>query len=134
MLPSVEFQLELAKTQAERTDMRLDPPVEDKESHMARGLNEEQDGLADDIDLEMDALNAILMETGVDMEAEDEFQTLSEEEAEQVSRAQEEQTHLQEEDDLVNGEADNEKGTGGGDLATRQGSRKRLFKPTINTA
>ncbi|KAG2267084.1 hypothetical protein Bca52824_074163 [Brassica carinata] len=113
--------------------MRLDPPVEDKESHMARGLNEEQDGLADDIDLEMDALNATLMETGVDKEAEDEFQTLSEEEAEQVSRAQEEQT-LQEEDDLVNGEADNEKGTGGGDLATRQGSRKRLFKPTINTA
>lgn len=74
------------------------------------------------------------METGVDMEAEDEFQNLSEEEAEQVSRAQEERIYLQEEETQVTDGAENEKGTGAGDLATRQGNRKMLFKPTINTA
>ncbi|KAF3505626.1 hypothetical protein F2Q69_00006965 [Brassica cretica] len=52
--------------------------------------------IPDDLEMKMDAINATLLENGVDMEAEEEFQTLSEEEAEQAelpSRAQEEQVH-----------------------------------------
>ncbi|KAF3548263.1 hypothetical protein DY000_02007704 [Brassica cretica] len=115
LLPSLEFLLELAKTQAE-------------------GTEEDQ---ADDLEMEMDAINATLLENGFDMEAKEEFQTLSEEEAEQAelaSRAQEEKVHTQEEEELMHEEADMEKGKGAGELALRQGSRKRLLKPSINTA
>ncbi|KAL0789811.1 hypothetical protein Bca101_006057 [Brassica carinata] len=101
LLPSLEFQLELAKTQAEGTD-------------------EDQ---ADDLEMKMDAINATLLENGVDMEVEEEFQTLSEEEAEQAelaSRAQEEQVHTQEEKELMPEEADMEKGKGAGELAKQQ--------------
>ncbi|KAG5414982.1 hypothetical protein IGI04_002549 [Brassica rapa subsp. trilocularis] len=134
MLPSVEFQRELAKTQEDRTDLQLGPLDKDKEVLVTSGVNEEQDGLIDDIDLELETINATLMETGVDMEAEDEFQTLSEEEAEQVFRAQEERGSMQEEETVVTDGADNDRGTGAGEVAMRQGSRKRLFKPSINTA
>ncbi|KAF3603476.1 hypothetical protein F2Q69_00033975 [Brassica cretica] len=115
LLPSLEFQLELAKTEAGGTE----------------------DDQEDDFEMEMDVINITLSECGVDMEAEEEFQTLSEEEAEQAehaSRAQEEQVRTQGEEEVVPGEADIEKGTGVGDLALKQGSRKRLLKPSNNTA
>lgn len=95
---------------------------------------EQHDDQEDDFEMEMDAINDTLSECGVDMEAEEEFQTLSEEEAEHTSRAQEEQVRTQGEEEVVPGEADIEKGTGAGDLALKQGSRKRLFKPSISTA
>ncbi|KAH0893094.1 hypothetical protein HID58_055523 [Brassica napus] len=129
LLPSLEFQLELAKTQAEGTDVILESTDEDN------GLQMEDQ--ADDLEMKMDAINATLLENGVDMEVEEEFQTLSEEEAEQAelaSRAQEEQVHTQEEKELMPEEADMEKGKGAGELALRQGSRKRLLKPSIITA
>ena len=98
---------------------------------------EQHDDQEDGFEMEMDAINDTLSECGVDMEAEEEFQTLSEEEVEQAehtSRAQEEQVRTQGEEEVVPGEADIEKGTWAGDLALKQGSRKRLFKPSINTA
>ena len=104
---------------------------------MVRGLVEQQEDQADDLEMEMDAINATLLENGADVEAEEEFQTLSEEEAEQAelaSRAQEEKVHTQEEEELMPEEADMEKGKGAGELALRQGSRKRLLRPSINTA
>ncbi|KAH0902229.1 hypothetical protein HID58_041732 [Brassica napus] len=109
LLPSLEFQLELAKTHAGGTEVIVESTDEDKGLQLC----------------------------GVDMEAEEEFQTLSEEEVEQAehtSRAQEEQVRTQGEEEVVPGEADIEKGTWAGDLALKQGSRKRLFKPSINTA
>lgn len=45
MLSSVEFQLELAKTQADKTDVQLGSIGKDKETMEAQGVNEEQDGL-----------------------------------------------------------------------------------------
>ncbi|KAF3505624.1 hypothetical protein F2Q69_00006967 [Brassica cretica] len=136
LLPSLEFQLELAKTQAEGMEVILESTDEDNGLQMVRILVEQQEDQADNLEMEMDAINATLLENGVDMEAKEEFQTLSEEEAEQAelaSRAQEEKVHTQEEEELMHEEADMEKGKGAGELALRQGSRKRLLKPSINT-
>ncbi|KAH0869888.1 hypothetical protein HID58_076910 [Brassica napus] len=101
---------------------------------MVRGLVEQWDDQEDEFDMEMDAINATLAEGGVDMEAEEEFQTLSEEEADHASRAQEELVRIQREEEVVSGKADIEIGTGEGDLTLKQVSRKRLFKPSISTA
>lgn len=87
--------------------------------------------------MEMGAINATLSEGGVDMEAEKEFQTLSEEEAERAdhaSQVQEELARTQGEEEVVSGDANIEIGTGAGDLELKQVSRKRLYKPSISTA
>uniref|UniRef100_M4DC99 Uncharacterized protein n=1 Tax=Brassica campestris TaxID=3711 RepID=M4DC99_BRACM len=103
-----------------------------------QGMVEKQDELTDDvmkdIDKEMDAINANLLKNGMDLEAEDEFQTLSEEEAEHASGDQIVQVHAQEGEELGNGDVVLNNDTGTGDMGTRQTSRKRLFKPTISTA
>ncbi|KAF2614338.1 hypothetical protein F2Q70_00012004 [Brassica cretica] len=134
LLPSIEFQLGLAKTQAEGTKVVVESTDEDKGLQMVRGLVEQWDDQEDEFDMEMDAINATLAEGGVDMEAEEEFQTLSEEEADHASRAQEELVLIQREEEVVSGKADIEIGTGEGDLTLKQVSRKRLFKPSISTA
>ncbi|KAF3543580.1 hypothetical protein DY000_02007430 [Brassica cretica] len=108
MLLSIEFQLELAKTQAEGTEVILESTDEDKGLRMVRGMVEKHDDIAEDFEMEMDAINATLTESV--------------------------HIHTHEEEELVNGDADIEKETGEGDLATMQGNRKRLFKPTISTA
>ncbi|KAG2300800.1 hypothetical protein Bca52824_037272 [Brassica carinata] len=99
-----------------------------------QGMVEKQDALTDDvmkdIDMEMDAINANLLKNGMDMEAEDEFQTLSEEEAEQALGDQIVHTHAQEEEELGNGDGALNDDTGAGDMGTRQSS-ERLFKPPI---
>ncbi|KAH0922582.1 hypothetical protein HID58_022600 [Brassica napus] len=59
---------------------------------------EKHKDIAEDIEMEIDAINATLTESGVDMEAEEEFQTLSEEEAEKASWAQIVHVHTQEEE------------------------------------
>ncbi|XP_009114830.1 uncharacterized protein LOC103840106 [Brassica rapa] len=132
------FQLELAKTQAEATEGIMEATDEEKGSLEVQGMVEKQDELTDDvvkdIDMEMDAITATLLKSGMDMEAEDEFKTLSEEEAEQASGAQIVHTQAQEEEELGNGDVDITDDTGARDLGTRQSTRKRLFKPTISTA
>ncbi|KAH0910891.1 hypothetical protein HID58_034212 [Brassica napus] len=137
-LASAGFQLELAKTQAEATEGIMEATDEEKGSLEVQGMVEKQDELTDDvvkdIDMEMDAITATLLKSGMDMEAEDEFKTLSEEEAEQASGAQIVHTQAQEEEELGNGDVDITDDTGAGDLGTRQSTRKRLFKPTISTA
>ncbi|KAF3594482.1 hypothetical protein DY000_02021715 [Brassica cretica] len=137
LLPSLEFQLELAKTQAEGSEVIGEPTDEDKGLQMLRGMVEHQNDHVDDFDMEMDAINATLEESDVDMEDEGEFQTLSEEEADQAehaSRVQEEKSRTKGEEELVPGDDGLEKGMGAGELALRQGSRKRLFKTSLNTA
>ncbi|CAN6827408.1 unnamed protein product, partial [Brassica oleracea] len=71
---------------------------------------------------------------GVEVEAEEEFQTLSEEEAEQASEVEQEYVHTQEEEELLSGDADADKDMAAGVVATRQSNRKRLAKPSISTA
>ncbi|KAG2293011.1 hypothetical protein Bca52824_039680 [Brassica carinata] len=124
MLPSTEFQLELAKTQAEGTEVTVESTDEEKVLLMVSGMVEKQDDIAEDLGMEIEAINATLMESG----------TLLQEEAEQASRAQEVRVHTQEEEEMVCGEADIEKDTGAAVLETRQGNRKRLFKPSLSTA
>ncbi|KAG2277118.1 hypothetical protein Bca52824_059673 [Brassica carinata] len=119
-LPSAEFQMELAKTQAEGSEVIVEATEEERGLLTVQGMMEKQYDTFEDIDIELDAINAAMMESGVDLEREEEFQTLSEEELEQASEAQAEFKHQQ--------------GIGTGDLATRKSHRKRLFKPTSSTA
>lgn len=98
-----------------------------------QGMIEAQDDLAEDIDMEMEDLNVAMLEDGVDLEADEEFQTLSEKEAEQADEAQTEHTHIQEEEEQMIGDVNVNKESAVGDMVARQGHRKRLFKPTIST-
>ncbi|KAG2292765.1 hypothetical protein Bca52824_039434 [Brassica carinata] len=88
----------------------------------------------EDIEMELDVINAAMIESGVDLETEEEFQTLSEEELEQASEAQAGNTLIQDEEQPVTGEENINKEVGTGDLAMRQSHRKRLFKPHNSTA
>ncbi|KAF3508916.1 hypothetical protein F2Q69_00006729 [Brassica cretica] len=133
-LPSREFQMELAKTQAEGTEVIVEPTNEERGLNMINGMVEKRDYTEEDLEMELEAINATLLENGDDMEEEEEFQTLSEEEAEQASRAQVLREHALEEEKMVSGEADVEKGTRPEVGETKQGNRKRLFKPSISTA
>ncbi|KAH0867597.1 hypothetical protein HID58_074619 [Brassica napus] len=114
-----------------------EPTDEDNGLQMVRGMVEQRDDQIDDFEMEMDAMNATFEESGFDMEEEREFKTFSEEEAveaEHASRVQEEETRTQGEEELVPGETGLEKGTGAEDLASKQVSRKRLFKASTSTA
>ncbi|KAG2280856.1 hypothetical protein Bca52824_052076 [Brassica carinata] len=133
-LPSREFQMELAKTHAEGTEVIVEPTNEERGLNMINRMVEKRDYTEEDLEMELEAINATLLENGDDMEEEEEFQTFSEEEAEQASRAQVLREHALEEEKMVSGEADVEKGTGPEVGETKQGNRKRLFKPSISTA
>lgn len=126
--------MELAKTHAEGTEVIVEPTNEERGLNMINGMVEKRDYTEEDLEMELEAINATLLENGDDMEEEEEFQTLSEEEAEQASRAQVLRQHALEEEKMVSGEADEEKGTGPEVGETKQGNRKRLFKPSISTA
>ncbi|WZY94960.1 hypothetical protein YC2023_067289 [Brassica napus] len=133
-LPSAEFQMELAKTQAEGSEVVVEAMEEEKNLLAVQGLMEKHDEPFDDIEMEIEAINAAMMASGVDLEAEEEFQTLSEEEFEQDSEAQIEKVLLQNAEEPVAGDAHINKELGTGEVATRQGHRKRLFKPNNSTA
>lgn len=101
---------------------------------MVQGLVEQQEDTVDDIDRELEALNDAMLESGVDFEGEEEFQTLSEKEAEQAGEAERVHLHTQEDEHMVNGEDSVKKEMEAGEMASRQGHRKRLFKPNVSTA
>ncbi|KAL0824841.1 hypothetical protein Bca101_048518 [Brassica carinata] len=126
--------MELAKTHAEGTEVIVEPTNEERGLNMINRMVEKRDYTEEDLEMELEAINATLLENGDDMEEEEEFQTFSEEEAEQASRAQVLREHALEEEKMVSGEADVEKGTGPEVGETKQGNRKRLFKPSISTA
>ncbi|KAF2606723.1 hypothetical protein F2Q68_00044842 [Brassica cretica] len=66
-----EFQLELAKTQAEGTEVIMEATDEERGLLTVQGMIEAHDDLAEEIDMEMEALNAAMLEDGVDLEAVD---------------------------------------------------------------
>ncbi|CAG7885842.1 unnamed protein product [Brassica rapa] len=70
---SVEFQLELARMQAEGTEVIMEAIDEERGLLTVQGMIEAQDDLAEDIGMEMEALNATMLEEGVDLEADKEF-------------------------------------------------------------
>lgn len=81
--------------------------------------------------MEMDVLHANLFESRIDIGAEEDFQTLSEEEAEKAL-AQSDDVSTREEA-LVASDINKEEGKGVGEAPMKQGSRKRLFKSTSTT-
>ncbi|RIA05135.1 hypothetical protein BRARA_K00602 [Brassica rapa] len=70
---SIEFQIELAKTQAEGPKVIMEATDEERGLLTVQGMMDAQDDLAEDIDMEMKALNATMLEEGVDLEADEEF-------------------------------------------------------------
>uniref|UniRef100_M4FIS7 Uncharacterized protein n=1 Tax=Brassica campestris TaxID=3711 RepID=M4FIS7_BRACM len=133
-LPSVEFQMELSKTQAEGSEVVAEAWGEERGLLTVQGMREQQDDTFEDIEMELDAINVAMLESGIDLETEEEFQTLSEEELEQASEAQAENVLIQDEEQPVAGDAYITKELGTGELATRQSHRKRLFKANSSIA
>ncbi|WZZ59849.1 hypothetical protein YC2023_059956 [Brassica napus] len=133
-LPSAEFQMELAKIQAEGSEVVVEAMEEERSLLAVQGMMEKHDETFDDIEMEIDAINATMMASGVDLEAEEEFQTLSEEEFEQASEAQVENVILQNAEEPVAGDANINTELGAREMAMRQSHRKRLFKPNSSTA
>ncbi|KAF2561102.1 hypothetical protein F2Q70_00016558 [Brassica cretica] len=130
-LPSQKFQEELANTQADGTDAISDPTDAEQGLLTVQGFLEDQGELDDEDVMEMDEIKAHLLENGIDMDAEDFLENLSEEEAEEVIKGHEEGRNDREEEEMVS--VEEEKGPVGGDVAKKQGLRKRLFKPTSST-
>ena len=132
MLPSQKFQEELAKTQADGTNAISDPTDAEQGLVTVQGMLEDQGDLANEDVMEMDEIKAHLLENGIDMDAEDVLETISEEEAEEVIKGQEEGSNGQEEEEMVY--VEEKKGPGGGDAVKKQGLHKRLFKPMLSTS
>ena len=123
--------MELARTQAEGTEVVSDPTDEGMGLQIVNGLFEEQEGRVEDDDMEMDALEANLLESGFDLGAEEDFQTLSEEEDEKAL-AKGDEVPIQEKG-LVESDTNKGESKGAGDAPSKQGNRKRIFKPTSST-
>uniref|UniRef100_M4DFH7 Uncharacterized protein n=1 Tax=Brassica campestris TaxID=3711 RepID=M4DFH7_BRACM len=119
---------------AEGSEVVVEAMEEERSLLAVQGMMEKHDEPFDDIEMEIDAINAAMMASGVDLEAEEEFQTLSEEEFEQDSEAQIENALLQNAEEPVAGDANINKELEAGEMAMRQGHRKRLFKPNSSTA
>ncbi|KAF3600857.1 hypothetical protein F2Q69_00034981 [Brassica cretica] len=105
-LPSQQFQLELAETQA-------------------------RDHVDDDYVMGMDEVKAFL-EYGIDMDAADDLEDVTEEEMEELILDKESVAPLVETEAV--GEVETERGPVTGAVAKQQGTRKRTFKPTGSAA
>lgn len=81
--------------------------------------------------MELDEIRAYLLENGIDMDAENDDQNFPEEILEDDSMVQDEGNGITEKEDLCV----NAKGSDlvAGDLAKAEGTRKRLFKPSMST-
>lgn len=124
IVPSQKFQEELAKTQAE---VISDPTDAEQGLVTVQSMLGEQGELNDEDVMDMDEIKAHLLENGIDMDAEDFMENLSEEEAEEVIK----ESKGKEEEEVV--AVEEEQGQVGGEAGKKQGFRKRLFKPTLST-
>ncbi|KAG2271554.1 hypothetical protein Bca52824_066109 [Brassica carinata] len=138
MVPSQKFQEELANTQADGAGVISDPTDAEQGLVTVQGLVEGQGELDDEDVMDMDEIKAHLLENGIDMDAEDFLENLSEEEVEKVlkgneegGKGNEEGSKDREEEEMVPVEED--KGLGGGDGEKKHGLRNRLFKPSSST-
>ncbi|KAL0758493.1 hypothetical protein Bca101_074643 [Brassica carinata] len=127
-----EFQDDLAKTHAAGTEVISDPIDEDEGLQRVQGLLKDPIDDEEDV-MEMDEIKAAFLEHGIDMDVADDLPDFSEEETEGVITGHgEEEAHVHEGEDQALFEAD--KDATAAYLAKKQGTRKRLFKPTIATA
>ncbi|KAH0917043.1 hypothetical protein HID58_024703, partial [Brassica napus] len=135
--PSLEFQEELAKTQAIGAAVISDPMDTENGLQAVNSLignvNEVEDGGDTDRIMDMDEIRAVFLEHGVDMDAAD-LEECSEGEMAEALRELEQASgeDNREVEQVTNVEA--EKDMADGDVGKKNGSRKRLFKPTISTA
>uniref|UniRef100_M4DCN3 Uncharacterized protein n=1 Tax=Brassica campestris TaxID=3711 RepID=M4DCN3_BRACM len=135
--PSLEFQEELAKTQATGAAVISDPMDTENGLQVVNSLignvNEVEDGGDTDRIMDMDEIRAVFLEHGVDMDAAD-LEECSEGEMAEALRELEQASgeDNREVEQVTNVEA--EKDMADGDVGKKNGSRKRLFKPTISTA
>ncbi|XP_033137251.1 uncharacterized protein LOC108869592 isoform X1 [Brassica rapa] len=133
-LPSQNFQEELARTQATGTEVVSDPMDAENGLQMVQSLVENTTALEEDRVMDMDEIKAVFLEHGIDMDAADDLQDGSDGEFEKavLELEQENGENVHAEEELATGEE--EKLMEDGELAKRQGTRKRLFKTTIGTA
>ncbi|KAH0869294.1 hypothetical protein HID58_076316 [Brassica napus] len=131
---SKEFQAALAETQAAGMEVIFDPVDGEEGLQKIQSLvvsdrapeGEEEDGM------EMDEFQAALLEHGLDAQAIDALPAVSEEEIEEMIAGYEEDDQTQEAGEHANGaEGKNKEAT---KHAQKQGTRKSLFKSSINVA
>ncbi|KAH0868216.1 hypothetical protein HID58_075238 [Brassica napus] len=131
---SKEFQAALAETQAAGLEVIFDPVAgeEGLQKIQSRALSDRApEGEEEDV-MEMDEFQAALLEHGLDAQTIDALPAVSEEELEEMIAGYEEDDQPQEAGEQANGaEEKNKEAT---EQAQKQGTRKRLFKPSINVA
>ena len=95
---------------------------------MIKSLVAEPPVLEEDKVMDMDECKAIFLEHGIDKDAADDLQDCSEGEFEEMLKEQEDGEAIQV--GLEIGNSEEEKETVAGEAVKRQGTRKRLFKPS----
>ncbi|CAN7012614.1 unnamed protein product [Brassica oleracea var. botrytis] len=95
---------------------------------MIKSLVAEPPVLEEDKVMDMDECKAIFLEHGIDTDAADDLQDCSEGEFEEMLNEQEDGEAIQVGLEIVN--IEEEKETVAGEAVKRQGTRKRLFKPS----
>ncbi|KAF3532935.1 hypothetical protein DY000_02042492 [Brassica cretica] len=132
-LPSQQFQLELAETQARGTVVISDPIDTEKGLQALQGLGEgKPDHVDDDYVMGMDEVKAAFLEYGIDMNVADDLEDVTEVEMEELFLDKESVAPLVETE--ARGEVETERGPVTGEVAKQQGTRKRTFKPTGSAA
>ena len=131
---SKEFQAALAETQAAGLEVIFDPVAGEEGLQKIQSLalsDRAPEGEEEDV-MEMNEFQAALLEHGLDAQTIDALPAVSEEELEEMIAGYEEDDQPQEAGEQANGaEEKNKEAT---EQAQKQGTRKRLFKPSINVA
>ncbi|KAJ4917353.1 Uncharacterized protein Rs2_02903 [Raphanus sativus] len=130
--PSKEFVEALANTQALGVEVVSEPIDAVNGLKQLQGLVEGQLRLDEDEGMEWDVVKETGGDQGLDLEAADDLPELTEEELAEINLDMEENAALVDKEDLL-GEGE-EKEQQAGDDATKQVTKKRLFKSTISTA
>ncbi|CDY40474.1 BnaC09g14320D [Brassica napus] len=104
----------------------------EKGLQIIQSLVEKAPVLEDDKVMNMDEFRAVFLEHGIDMDATDDLPDVSDGEIEEMLKEQEEGDNIQGEVEVGN-DAE-EKVQVEGEVGKKNGSRKRLFKPTLGTA
>ncbi|KAL0773506.1 hypothetical protein Bca101_038657 [Brassica carinata] len=131
---SKEFQEALAETQAAGSEVISNQEDEDEGLQRIQSLvvsDRASERKEEDV-MDMDEIQAALLEHGLDEQAIDALQAVSEEEIAEMMAGYEEEDQPHEEGEHANGM--DEWNTVVMEQTQKQGSRKRLFKPPINVA
>nr|VDD46210.1 unnamed protein product [Brassica oleracea] len=131
-LPSKEFQEALAKTQANGTVVISNVGDAENGLQLVHEMLEEKTCLDDDEEMDMEAIKAHVLELGLDLDATDDLLDAYEEIGEEELMDQEDGGNLQGGEVMSSGADEME--AGAGELAKKNGSRKRLFKAPTGTA